>query len=773
MQVRVDDASADGEAITFSPLALVSEARSEHGMRDYDWARYRRFCTAKTRRMRRSMGLTHTDATPAQHKKPRRSKRRARITPAQQSAAAKGTGNEYVARQIESSAVANSRPLELLLFEIEHAWAAAGEAHNESHTRNSKGRARRAVRTLTELEKLVEALASRLSVRDRGQVAAYACYMRAMCAFYSRASENVLRHGAVAHTLLTLLAASAKSGRDEALAHSFTDTLDAPMRYALRDEQIHATDVDAYASETATPELCEETVPGYAKLAEELESNKTTGREPVTLTWRDQTMVIRNADIIETLERVRVEEEALARSQRSQRSQHESRQRGQRERLSHAARNRKRRGAGVTAGGGGRDPYDRVLAALSDAEQIMRTLVDENAAALRQNHSERYQTAGTELRRAHEVILYRLLAVRIARNVRLAEEVEAKAKKRDAKAAAIYERRRARRSGSVAAVTQKAKAPKRARKDWVAKRHSKRALRSPRPARSGTSRERIVARSAAEERARACVEARADQRRLRIIPGINKLLDGVTSSLDVIGGLVIVEGEPDLSSLVEAKRHWYSAQQVLHLALAFSQHGLNAHARLLLQRGELYLRQAAQTLELADGAEEEDKHFSPHLLTSDAIASQNAVVTDVLRSVEKSLIHNGVGDAASLEASRGGRVLLGAAQRHVAFEEADLELAAQVSREHVEETHKTAAGTAAATAAATDADAMQLDTDAAPRAAPASTSADYACDSDSDSGDDEFTDAAYDPRNAALEEEELATERARRAGWFSSWFSRS
>lgn len=40
MQVLVN-APADGEAIVFPLLALVSEARSEHGMRNYDWERYR------------------------------------------------------------------------------------------------------------------------------------------------------------------------------------------------------------------------------------------------------------------------------------------------------------------------------------------------------------------------------------------------------------------------------------------------------------------------------------------------------------------------------------------------------------------------------------------------------------------------------------------------------------------------------------------------------------------------------------------------------------
>ena len=154
------------------------------------------FCTTKTRRMRRSLGLTHTDAAPTQ-KKARRSKRRTRVSAAQQSAAAKGTGNTYTPRYIDAATVQNARyvaansPLELLLFEIEHAWAAAGEAYSGSDMRNSKGRARRAVRTLAELEKLVDTLRARLSVRDRAQAAAYGCYMRSVaCLLYTSPSPR-------------------------------------------------------------------------------------------------------------------------------------------------------------------------------------------------------------------------------------------------------------------------------------------------------------------------------------------------------------------------------------------------------------------------------------------------------------------------------------------------------------------------------------------------------------------------------------------------------
>lgn len=755
MQVLGRAPAADSTAAIALPLlALVSEARSEHGMRDYDWARYRRFCTAKTRRMRRSMHLTHTDAPPAPKKtRTRKSKRRAHASPAQQSAAAKGTRHAFVPRHIDAADVGTARPFELLVFDTEHAWAAAGEAHAAGDVRGTRGRARRAAKALAELEKLVAAHHASLSARDRAQAAAYACYVRASAAFYTGTSARVLTHGAVALHLFALLAASAPSGRDEALAHSFADALNAPLRFAMLQEQIDA-DVDAYAAATATPERCAELVPDYAVLAAELRAGAQHEREPITLTWRAHTMVVRSVDAVDALERVRVEEAALADAEKARAGD----ARGARERLSHAARNRKRAGAGVAAGGGGRDPYDRVLAALADAEQVMRSLVDENASALRQNHSERYKAAGADLRRAHEVLLYRLLAVRVARNVRLAEQVEAKAHKRDAKAAALYERRLlAHRGSAPSAAPTKTRAPKRARAAWIAQRRTKRGLRRLRPARSGQRRALRAQRADAEARAHAVVVARAAQRRLRVVPGIARLLDGATSSLDVMGGLVIVEGEPDVSSIVEAKRHWYCAQLVLVLARAFSQLGLNAHARLLLQRGELYVRQAAQALELADGAEAEDAHFAPHLLRDRAAVTRvRDEIGAALGHVEAALVRSGTGDAAVLDASHGGRIMLAAALRHVAFEDVDLAHAAALAPERVAEL--TGAGVPSET------EAMEMEIERA-------EAAEAVAEEDAAAAPAPATEPAYDPRNAQLEAEELAAARAPRS-WFS-WFTRS
>ena len=95
---------------------------------------------------------------------------------------------------------------------------------------------------------------------------------------------------------------------------------------------------------------------------------------------------------------------------------------------------------------------------------------------------------------------------------------------------------------------------------------------------------------------------------------------------------------------------------------------------------------------------------------------------------------------------RGGRMLLGSAQRHVAFEQVDLDEAAVLSPERVAELKGDAVK-------ATENAAVPMDTETV-------------------ESDDEYVDAAYDPRNAALEEEERQAGQQARRGWFSGWFSR-
>ena len=750
-------------ALEFPLLQLIVEARNEHGMRQQDWSRYRRYCATKTQRVRSALHLTHAaeqgkagKATKGQ----RRSKRRMNMTPEMQSAANKGRGHQFVRREIALDEVRDTRPLELLLFEAEHSWASAEEIWSQHtdenrsvHRRHSLSRARRAVQYAEELRELVEALPA-VTLPGRAQTLAYVGLVRGALHFIQGRSEETLRVAAVTRQLLTNIAESSPTSRDEALASSFLDTLDAQIRFAAY--SMNETD-DPYAAaeRTATPAVCEEVLPGFAETIQQLRSShQAAPPKPLELHWRSQTIPVHTVELYDVVTRVRAEEAVLARFvQAPTFSAPSERTKSQRTRLTHAERNAKRRGGTGRARVGRAnnaewDPFDRVLSALADAEATARALVDENSHALAKTHSTRYEASGVHLRRAHEWLTYRLLSVRIARNVRLMHGVQLRAHKREARAQSLQQAHSARvRPSRPAAPSQKRPQPgsraKRTRAEPKAFRR--------RPGRSGTRRlasERRVLRS---KRALRAAEGQAERRRLRLVPGLAKLLDGIDSSLLAIGGLVMVEGEPDVSNLLEAKRFFYCAALMEYLAHAFVQYGLLGEALILLQRGDLYIRQAEQSLELADGAEDEDTSFPPQLLGGSDALAQRAQGLEQARTDVYSAITRHHGPAASMRASKSGQTLYFHAQRHVSFdaalvEHALLEAQAQLARGPAD----MAAGEAM------DAEEMEPPVgDHAPVDMPMSND-----------------DAPFDPANALAEEEERAQEAQRPRGWLASWFGR-
>jgi len=751
-------------ALEFPLLQLIVEARNEHGMRQQDWSRYRRYCSTKTQRVRSALHLTHTSEQGKAGKAAkgsRRNKRRAAMTPEMQSAASKGRGHQFVRREISLDQVHNTRPLELLLFEAEHSWASAEEIWSQhtdknraAYRRHSLSRARRAVRYAEQLRELVDALPA-VTLPGRAQTLAYVGLVRGALQFIQGRSEETLRVAAVTRQLLTGIAESSPTSRDEALASSFLDTLDAQIRFAAY--SLNETD-DPYAlaDRTATPAVCEEVLPGFAELVQQLRSShQAAPPKPLELHWRSQTIPVHTVELYDVVTRAQDEEAVLARFVQAPTSSAPSeRPKSQRTRLTHAERNAKRRG------GAGRvrtartnhaewDPFDRVLSALTDAEATARALVEENAQALAKTHSTRYEAGGVHLRRAHEWLTYRLLSVRIARNVRLMHDVQLRAHKRETRAQSLQQARSGRtRLSQPAAPSQKRPQPgsraKRVRTEPKAFRR--------RPGRSGTHRLAGERREQRTLRAQRAAEAQAERRRLRLVPGLAKLLDGIDNSLLAIGGLVLVEGEPDVSNLLEAKRFFYCAALMEYLAQAFVQHGLLGEALVLLQRGDLYIRQAEQSLELADGAEDEDTTFPPQLLgDSDALAQRAQGLQQARTDVYSAIAHHH-GSAAPMRVSKSGQTLYFHAQRHVSFD------AALVEHALLEAQTQLARGPADAAAdEAMDTDDMESDAkDHAPMDVPMNSD-----------------DAPFDPANALAEEEERRAEEAQRSrGWFSGWFHR-
>jgi len=795
------------EALGFPLLRLVVEARNEHGLRQQDWSRYRQYCATKTKRVRSALELTH-GVTPKAHGKPvsgRRSKRAKRITPTMQSEADKKRDHTFIRRDIGLEHVTNTRPLELLLFESEHCWAAAeelasmqNEARSSKLRRSSMGRARRAIQYADKLHKLAEALPA-LTAMSRAQCLAYVGLVRGAYAFLHGNWEQTLRVSAATRCLLTIISECSTTSRDEALASSFLDSLDAQIRFA-----VYSLGAQDDAPERASDSsACEATLPGFHRVTEALKAahpSSVSSLTPFEVHWRTQTIPIHSLELHDVILRVKAEEAALAQfvtpttkaqtpdQEASGKTSNTASATSKRARLSHAERNSKRRGHShythnSYANRAELDPFDRVLAALTDAESMARVLVDDNSQALAKTHSARYEATGLQLRRVHEWLVYRLLAVRIARNVRLWNDIQSRAAKREMRAKSLVDdrtHRRMRRQKGLAPVMVRAKL-------------------SRQYGHSGTRRRARVLRERRLQRALEVAAQKSERRRLRLVPGIAKLLDSIDSSLLAMGGLVMVEGEPDVSSLLEAKRFYYCSELLRQLAGAFTQHGQCAEALVLLQRADLYVRQAQQSLELAHGAEDEDHIFAPHLLASDALTHQKERLRNMREytqaSVQRQVLP--LTPSSSMRSTKGGQSVYYHALRHVSFDQVDLDYALEQALAHANATRvdHDIDGMHTTTDLLAGQEPMALDTANEEEVINNRSTAEAArlVSEEQPVTDTRFSDetsvaaapvpetvrsadsltAPFDPANAYEEEEELRQERERKSrSWLSWWLGR-
>ncbi len=885
-------AQAGGDPIAFPLLQLISEARNEHGMRQQDYARYRRYCASKVHRLRELLLLTHADGS---HKKEAKKSKNAKAArgkkpkkaqqAAAQSANAKGHGNVFTAKKLDIASVNDVRPAHLLLFEAERAWAYSQELRSDAFDDESNpqlrkrgiSRLRRAEQWSNSLHQLVQALSARFDVFSRAETAAYLLITKATTAFDRSQWEKALELLSVSRNLLNAIATNSPTSRAEALANSFVDAGEAQMRYSAYQLGDSEQDMDKIAVSIATPELCQQTLPEYAQLVDELTSAKakagTGQKQALSLSWHGHQIPVRNPELLDTIVAAQSEEAALresvtveavgeqdadtAAAARKTNAAATDKKDGKRVRLSHAQRKAKKReiAQGESSADGSRtaststvrlgkagrtelDPFDRALSAFTDAEDVARKLVEDNAEALSKSHSSRYETASKDLQTAHDFIFYRLLALRVWRNLRLVAEVERRAEKREKRAMSSVEARLKGKNntgaGSMAQKrSQKSKGKQQKLAEAIAaKKSAASRKKSPgsrakkarsaaishlrKPARSGTRKLRTRQALARENRARAIAAQKSKRRGARAVPSLARLLDAAETSLVAMGSIALIESEPDVSSLVEAKAAWFRSEILRHLARAFSLSGAHAEAVLLLTRAQLYIRQARQASELAEDVDEEDADFPPRLKSSsgsDAVFDHSdEVLANLKRGVQKSLLkaqrssHGKKGKGASTMAdSRAGQALQELARKYIDFDPVSVQEAQRVPEdvkaEYEQEQHGATVVPAARSSAKPKAAVASKSTSAktaapvkeAPKAQPPATKqpeqvqsvedaeeeaeAEHFEDHDDEEEQEEAGDVslAYDPGNALAEEEEARLEAeaaAKKKGWLGGWFGR-
>lgn len=152
--MEVDSANSnasdpDNPRFSVNVLQLLKSAQMQHGLRHGDYTRYRRYCTARLRRLYKSLKFTH------------------------------GRG-KYTKRAITQSTVSEVRFLHVVLYTAERAWSHAMEKRQLPDGPNARqriyliGRLRKAVKWATLFAQLC---ASKGDSRTSLEAEAYASYM--------------------------------------------------------------------------------------------------------------------------------------------------------------------------------------------------------------------------------------------------------------------------------------------------------------------------------------------------------------------------------------------------------------------------------------------------------------------------------------------------------------------------------------------------------------------------------------------------------------------
>ncbi|KAF7367433.1 Signal recognition particle subunit SRP68 [Mycena sanguinolenta] len=341
------------DIVVFKALQLANQQRNAYGLRYNDFARYRKHCANRTHRLRSTLKMTH------------------------------GKGREFKKLPPITPEIVKDGHLQLLLLEAERAWAYSQElssaallpanADQASTLRHSAtGRFRRAVNWSTQLLSLSQTLyaASRLSAEDLLQVTIYTLIL----------NGRFLRY---------------RDDRDQALATLFSDEIGPEIRYCAHElGRTKAYDIDGIVAEIAgrhrnqIVEGCDAII---AKLSSEgaAAGQGASRKKLAELIWEDQSVPVRNPELVDVLLKVQEAEHRLDGFQQG----------------SSSSTSKK----GVAA-------YDAILLALSDAEEVARKLTEAQQLS---GSSSTSSPGARDIHFVHAYIVYQLLSRRIQRDLLL------------------------------------------------------------------------------------------------------------------------------------------------------------------------------------------------------------------------------------------------------------------------------------------------------------------------------------------------------------------
>ncbi|KAH7883995.1 hypothetical protein F5I97DRAFT_1897342 [Phlebopus sp. FC_14] len=375
--------------LSFQALQLVNEQRNAYGLRYKDFTRYRKHCANRTHRLRSTLKMTH------------------------------GKGREFKKLPRLTTDLIKEGHLQLLLFEAERAWAysqdlvaqsllPANEAHSATLRHSATGRFRRAVHWAMQLLSHCQSLYnnSLLAPSSLLQVTVYTLVLNGRFLRYRDSFDDALIQLCVARNLLDELAEMAETSRDQALAVLMADEIGPEIRYCAHEMGWErAYDVDAIVKDFATKhknelvEGCDALTKAFQE--ERRESGKGEGKTRLaTLVWEEQPVPVRNPELVDVFLKVQEAEAKITAPCDTSTTETDKRKKGGK---AHGSQK------GIAA-------YDSVLLALSDAENVVRRLVE----AQQNSSGASTSAAGTrDIQFVHAYIVYQLLSRRIQRDLLL------------------------------------------------------------------------------------------------------------------------------------------------------------------------------------------------------------------------------------------------------------------------------------------------------------------------------------------------------------------
>ena len=274
--------------------------------------------------------------------------------------------------------------LQLLLFQAERAWSYAQEllslaalpanASKASALRhNATGRFRRSVHWATQLLSQCQVLydAGRLGAENLLETTAYTLILNGRFLRYRDELEDALVQLSVARGILDVLAESAETSRDQALATYFADEIGPEIRYCAHElGRAKAYDVDGIVREQSEKHRAQ-IVDGYETLVQKLKNEggaaelKGNERKLRTLLWEGEPVPVRNPELVDVL--VKVQEGEVKLREESIEVSRPMRTEQERKKRRPAEGGKSKRGVAA---------YDNILLALSDAEDVARKLAE-------------------------------------------------------------------------------------------------------------------------------------------------------------------------------------------------------------------------------------------------------------------------------------------------------------------------------------------------------------------------------------------------------------